>query len=433
LAGKELAFSFVQYPQLIAFFAGVAVLAGVLSGIYPSLILSGFNPVESLKRKIKLGGSNIFTNSLVSVQFTLSIVLIISTIVILQQLNFMRSKNPGFNKENIVVIDAGGTDAKKIYTLFKQEISSNSHIMGITGSDIALGEEGYNSSGFEYNGKHEQVLHYKTSPDYINVMGMQLIAGRNFNSLIASDTLNSVIVNESLVTDLGLTNEKVLGFRLKDYFSDESRTPIVIGVVKNFNYLSLKDKVNPILFSQPGDIVPLKIFVRIKPGDPAIALQVLNKAWKNIVADIPMKYNFLDDSLDNFYRSEIRLSGIIGWAAGISVFLACHGLLGLTALSAANRTKEIGIRKVLGASARIIVQLLSKDFLRLVTIALLIAAPLAWYFMNKWLQDYAYRIRIQWWVFAISGLGALLLALATVSLQAIKTANTNPVKSLRTE
>jgi putative ABC transport system permease protein len=177
----------------------------------------------------------------------------------------MRSKNPGFNKENIVVIDADGTDAKRIYPLFKQKASSNSHIMGISASDIALGEEGYNSSGFEYNGKHEQVFHYKTSPDYINVTGMQLIAGRDFNSLITSDTLNSVIVNESLVTDLGLTNEKVLGFRLKGYFTDESRTPVVIGVVKNFNYLSLKQEVKPILFSQPGDIVPLKFFVRINP------------------------------------------------------------------------------------------------------------------------------------------------------------------------
>ena len=433
LAGKELLFSFTQYPELIGFFAGISILAGILSGIYPALILSGFDPVESLKRKIKLGGSNIFTNSLVSVQFALSIVLIISTIIILQQLNFMRSKNPGFNKENIVVIDADGTDAKKIFALFKQQASSNSHIIGITASDIALGEEGYNSSGFEYNGKNEQVFHYKTGPDYINVTGMQLIAGRDFNSLVATDTISSVIVNESLVTNLGLTNEKILGFRLKGYSADESRTPVVIGVVKNFNYFSLKQQVKPMLFGQPVDLVPSKFFVRIKPGDPAIALQVLDKAWKNIVTDIPMKYNFLDDSLDNFYRSEIRLSGIIGWAAGISIFLACLGLFGLTALSAANRTKEIGIRKVLGASTRIIVQLISKDFLRLVTIALLIAAPLAWYFMNKWLQDYAYRIRIQWWVFAITGLGALLIALGTISFQAIKAAIANPVKSLRTE
>ena len=430
LAGKELVFSFTQYPELIGFFVGISILAGILSGIYPSLILSGFNPVESLKRKIKLGGFNIFTNSLVSVQFALSIALIISTVIILQQLNFMRSKNPGFNKENIVVIDADGTDAKKIYPLFKQQASSNSPILGITASDIALGEEGYNSSGFEYNGKHEQAFHYKTSSDYIKVTGIQLISGRDFNPLIASDTINSVIVNESLVTDLGLTNEKILGFRLKGYSAND---PEVIGVVKNFNYFSLKQEVKPMLFSQPGDLVPSKFFVRIKPGDPAIALEVLNRTWKNIVADVPFKYDFLDDNLNNFYRSEIRLSGIIGWAAGISIFLACLGLFGLTALSAANRTKEMGIRKVLGASVRIIVQLISKDFLRLVTIALLIAAPLAWYFMNKWLQDYAYRIRIQWWVFAISGLGALLIALVTVSLQAIKTANTNPVKSLRTE
>ncbi|HEV8506813.1 MAG TPA: ABC transporter permease [Chitinophagaceae bacterium] len=433
LAGKELSFSFAQFPELIAFFGGIAILAGILSGIYPSLILSGFNPLESLNRKIKFGGSNIFTNSLVSIQFALSIVLIISTMIILQQLNFMRSKNPGFNKENIVVIDAKGTDAKNIYPLFKEQVASNSSVLGITASDIALGEEGYNSSGFDYNGKHPQIFHYKTSSDYINVTGMQLIAGRDFNPLSASDTMNSVIVNESLVTDLGLTNEKILGFRLKGYFADERRTPIVIGVVKNFNYFSLKEEIKPILFSQPADLVPSKFFVRIKPGNPFIALQVLNKAWKNIVADIPMKYSFLDDDLGNFYRNEIRLSEISGWAGGISIFLACIGLFGLTTLSVTNRTREIGIRKVLGASTRIIVQLLSKDFLKLVMLALLIATPLSWYFMNKWLQDYAYRIRIQWWVFATTAMGALLLALATVSLQAIKTARSNPVKSLRTE
>jgi putative ABC transport system permease protein len=418
---------------LIGFLTGIAGLAGVLAGTYPALILSGFRPVESLKRKIKLGGSNVFTNSLVSIQFVLSITLIVSTIIILQQLHFMRSKNPGFNKENIVVVDADGTDAKRIYPLFKQAVSSNSHIMGITGSDIALGEEGYNSSGFDYNGKKEQVFHYKTTPDYIQVTGMQLIAGRDFSSLIASDTLNSVVVNEALATDLGLTNENVLGLRLTGYSVDEKRTPVIIGVVKNFNYFSLKQQVKPILFSQSGDIVPLKFFVRVRPGDPAIALQVLDRAWKNIVADIPLKYSFLDANLNNFYKTERKLSGIVGWAGGISIFLACLGLFGLASLSVANRTKEIGIRKVLGASSKIIIQLLSRDFLRLVTIALLIAFPLAWYFMNKWLQDYAYRIRIQWWVFAITGLGALLLALATVGLQAIKTANRNPVKSLRTE
>jgi putative ABC transport system permease protein len=433
IAGKELAFSFSQYPKLIGFFTGIAILAGVLAGMYPALILSGFKPVESLKRKIKLRGSNVFTNSLVSIQFILSIALIASTIIILQQLHFMRSKNPGFNKENIVVIDANGTDAKKIYPLFKQAVSSNSHIIGITGSDVALGEEGYNSSGFEYNGNQHQALHYKTTPDYIKVTGMQLIAGRDFNPLIASDTLNSVVVNEALGTDLGLTNEKILGVRLKGYLADEKRTPVIIGVVKNFNYFSLKQQVKPILFSQPGDIVPSKFFVRIIPEDAAIALQALDRAWKNIVADIPLKYSFLDDNLDNFYKTEIKLSDIVGWAGGISIFLACLGLFGLAALSAANRTKEIGIRKVLGAPSRVIVQLLSRDFLRLVTIALLIAAPLAWYFMNKWLQDYAYRMRIQWWVFVVTGLGALLLAVATVSLQAIRAANTNPVKSLRTE
>jgi putative ABC transport system permease protein len=187
------------------------------------------------------------------------------------------------------------------------------------------------------------------------------------------------------------------------------------------------------MFHQFSDYTPYKFFVRIKPGDPSKALTVLNKTWSSLVVDLPFQYNFLDESLDNFYKSEIRWSRIIGWAGGISIFLACLGLFGLAALAAINRTKEIGIRKVLGASLTGIVSLLSKDFLKLVVIALAIASPLAWYFMHKWLQDFAYRINIGWYVFVITGMIAVLIALITISFQAIKAAIANPVKSLRTE
>ncbi len=433
LSEKKISFSFSLYPQLIWLFAVLILLVGILAGSYPALVLSRFRPIEVLKNKIKLGGSNILTKSLVTVQFVLSIGLIICTIIILQQLNYMRSKYPGFNKENVVVVDANGTEARKIYPLFKQALYTQSQVIGATSSDIGLGEEGYNSSGFEYNGKHEQIFRYSTGSNYIKVMGMQLLAGRNFDPRIASDSINSVIVNEALVKDLGLTNEKILGLKLKGYSAQEDRTPIVIGVVKNFNFLPLSQEVKALLFSQPSDLQPLKFFVRIKPGNPAPALDVLKKTWATVVPDIPFQYSFLDEKLDNFYKSEARWGNIVGWAGGISIFLACLGLFGLAALTAANRTKEIGIRKVLGASVPVIVQLLSKDFLKLVMIALLIATPLAWYFMNKWLQDYAYRINIHWGVFAITGFVALIIAFLTISFQAIKTAIANPVKSLRTE
>ncbi len=433
LAKKNLTFSIIQYPQLIWLFILLIIIVGMLAGSYPAAVLSRFKAIEVIKNKIRLSGSNNFTKSLITFQFIISTGLIISTIIIFQQLSFMRSKNPGFNKENVVVIDATGINSKIIYPRFKQLLSTQTQIFGITSSDIGLGEEGYNSSGFDYKGKHEQIFHYSTSADYIKVMGMQLAAGRNFNAEIASDSMNSVIVNEALVKDLGLTDESILGLRLSGYSRDKNRTPVVVGVVKDFNFLSLKQKVKALLFSQPSDLQPLKFYVRIKPVNPAAALTIINNAWSKVVADVPFQYSFLDDNLNNFYKAEARWTSIIGWAGGITVFLACLGLFGLTALVSVNRTKEIGIRKVLGASVVSIIHLVSKDLIKLVVLALVIASPVAWYCMHQWLEDFAYRIDIGWGVFAIAGIAALLIALITVSFQAIKAARANPAKSLRTE
>jgi putative ABC transport system permease protein len=260
---------------------------------------------------------------------------------------------------------------------------------------------------------------------------MQLIAGRNFDPKIAVDTVTSVIVNEAMVRDFGWTINNAVGQQIKGYM--ETKTPVVIGVVKDFHYRPFKEKVMPQMFHQFNDYAPYKFFVRLKPGNPSPALSAMNKAWSSIVADLPFKYNFLDESLDNFYKSERKWSNIIGWAGGISIFLACLGLFGLAALAAINRTKEIGIRKVLGASLPVIVKLLSKDFLKFVVLAVVIATPVAWYFMNKWLQDFAYRISIGWWVFIAAGSLAILIAFITIGFQAVRAGIANPVKSLRTE
>ena len=225
--------------------------------------------------------------------------------------------------------------------------------------------------------------------------------------------------------------DSAVGQQLIGY--SERKTPVVIGVVKDFHFRPLSEKVEPQMFHQFSDYAPYKYFVRLKAGNPSASLATMNNAWSSLVADLPFKYDFLDESLDNFYKSETRWSRIIGWAGGISIFLACLGLFGLASLAAVNRTKEIGIRKVLGATVSGIVKLLSKDFVKLICIALVIAAPLSWYFMNKWLQDFAYRIDIGWTVFLIAGGSAVLIALITVSFQAIRAAVANPVKSLRTE
>jgi putative ABC transport system permease protein len=275
------------------------------------------------------------------------------------------------------------------------------------------------------------VFEYYIDHDYIPLMGMQLIAGRNFDPKIAADTSTSIIVNESMVRDFGWTVQNAVGQQIPGYM--ETKTPVVIGVVRNFNFRPFREEIRPQMFHQYADYAPFKFFVRLRPGNPAAALTAMSKAWSATVADLPFKYSFLDESLDNFYKVERKWSRIIGWAGGVSVFLACLGLFGLAALAAINRTKEIGIRRVLGASLPGIVALLSKDFIKLVVIAMVIATPVAWYFMNNWLQDFAYRISIGLWAFIASGSLAVLIAFVTIGFQAVRAGIANPVQSLRTE
>ncbi len=436
LSGRELQFSFSNYPEMTWMLAGLVLLVGFLAGSYPALILSGFKPLDVLKSKVKVNGSNFFTKALVTTQFALSAGLIISTIVILQQTKYMSTRHPGFNKENIVVVDANEIKAKELYPRFKQALQARPEITGMASAELGLGEgTGWSRSGFEYEGQHKEVFEYYVDHGYIPLMGLKLIAGRNFDPRIADDTIRSVIVNEAMLSEFGWTPDNAIGKVLKGYYEDGplEKMPVVIGVINNFNFRPLSEVVQPQMFHQFADYSPFKFFVRIKKGNPSQALAAMQQAWSTIEPELPFQYSFLDENLDNFYKSERKWSSIIGWAAGISIFLACLGLFGLASLAAVNRTREIGIRKVLGASVLHITALLAGDFVKLILIALLIASPLAWYFMHNWLQDFAYRIPISWLVFAGAGAIALLIAILTVSFHAIKAAIANPVKSLRTE
>src|SRR5450432_2145792 len=432
LSGRDLQFSLSQYPEMIWMIAGVVLLTGLLAGAYPALVLSGFKPIDVLKSKVRVGGSNLFTKSLVTIQFALSVSLIICTVIIMQQNRYMINKYPGFSKENILVVNAEETQSKKIYPLFKEALLKQTQVAGVANAELSLGAGmGWSQNSFEYKGKHKDVFEYFVDDDYINVLGIKIIAGRNFDPSIATDSVSSVVINETMMNEFGWNLQNAVGQQLTGYA--ETKTPIVIGVVKDFNFLSLKDKIQPQLFHQFADYSPFKFFVKLKPGNPAPVIREIQKTWSSLVPQLPLKYSFLDEDIEQYYESEQKTNNIIGIAGGISIFLACLGLFGLATLAVINRTKEIGIRKVLGAGVSSIVQLLSKDFLRLIGIAVIVAAPLAWWFMHQWLQNFAYRITIRWSVFLFAGLFAVIIAMVTISFQAVKAALMNPVKSLRTE
>ena len=435
LAGKDLSFSFTQFPELVWMIFGLTLLVGLLAGSYPTLVLSGFNPIEVLRQKIKVGGSNFFTQSLVTLQFSLSIGLIAATLIILQQIKHMSSIHPGFNKENIVVVNAEDIDTKKLYPIFKQSAKLNPAILGTASAELSLGASaGWSRSGFEYQGQHKEVYEYFIDPDYIPLMNVPILAGRNFDPVIASDTQNAVMINEAMMQNFGWTLDNAVGQVLKGYYEAAGAIqPVVVGVIKNFNFRSMKEEIKPQLFHQFNDYAPFKFLVRLQPGNPGQALSSLKTIWESIASPLPFRYSFLDEDLDKFYQAEVRWGRIVGWAGGISIFLACLGLFGLTTLATINRIKEIGIRKILGASIPDIVSLLSKGFVRLILVSFVIASPLAAYLMHLWLQNFAYRIGLNVWIFIAAGLSTLVIALLTIFVQSIRTASSNPVSSLRSE
>lgn len=439
LTDKELVFSFKQFPEIWWLIPGLALLVGGLAGSYPAFVLSGFSPLETLKSKLKISGGNWFTKSLVTFQFILSIGLMACTFIMLRQLYFLRSQNPGFDKENVVMVNADATgNTSQILARFRQTLEGRPEILGVSGTNIALGaKSGWSTSGFRYNGKDKQIFEYYIDHQYLNVLNIPLLSGRNFDPNIPQDSVTSVIMNEAAVRDFGWTNESAIGQVLNGYNQENGKdpklNPVVIGVVHDYNFRSLREQVRPMMFINFNDYVPFQFFVRIAPGDPKPALDLLRAAWAASEPVLPFRYTFLDENLQKFYVKEARTSKIIGLAGGIAILLACLGLFGLAALATINRTKEIGIRKVLGASVAGITGLLTKDLLKLVCIAIVIASPIAYHFMTLWLADFAYRIDIQWWMFGISGFLAILAALLTVGFQSMRAALANPVKSLRSE
>jgi len=369
----------------------------------------------------------------VTLQFVLSIGLIIGTVVILRQVSYMRHKDLGLTKENTIVVDAEDVKSEQGYQLFRQSLQSSPLVRGVTASFIGLGE-GFGEMNFLLNfGNNEGgVIVYPVEANFIKQMGVKLLAGRDFDPAITADTASSVILNETMVRDvLGVSPSEAIGMVAREGKNGQLR--VVIGVTRDINFEPLSRAVRAQAFVMDPQWPPSKYFVQVKAGDPGPALAAIGAAWKKVAPEVPLRFSFLDENLDRFYKSEARWGAIVACAGGISIFLACLGLFGLAALAAVNRVKEIGIRKVLGASTMEIVRLLSTGFLRQVVLSVLIASPITFLVMNRWLRDFAYRIDIGWVVFAGTAVVALFISFVTIAVQAAKAARANPVGNLRSE
>ncbi|MEM6630788.1 MAG: ABC transporter permease [Bacteroidota bacterium] len=418
--------------RFIFILLGCAISIGILSGLYPALYLSSFKPIQVIKGKLSTGGRNPnFRNNLVLFQFTASIVLLIGTGVVNQQLRYILNAKIGFEKEQVLTLQGTQTLEDKVFT-FKEELMAIPEVQRATISAF-LPIEGAmrNSTGFFQAGK-KTVDREATGQlwyvdyDYINTLGMELIEGRNFNPEMRTDS-QAIIINRKLAQELGLQNP--LNKRVQVAHLDYAWT--VIGVVEDFHFESLRNQVSPLAFLVGNSTSSVSI--RANAADMAEVLAGAKAVWKDFAPHQPIRYQFMDESYARMYEDVQRAGNLFTSFAGLAVVIACLGLFGLTAYMAEQRTKEMGIRKVLGASVQEIIRLLSQDFFKLVCISILVASPLAWYIMSRWLESFAYRIDLHIGIFLLVGLSTLFIALLTMSYHSIRTAIENPVKSIRTE
>jgi ABC-type antimicrobial peptide transport system permease subunit len=433
----ELSFSLniLTNPAVVLFLLAVTIAVTALAGFYPSIVLSRFNPVNALKSKLTANSSKGISlrRGLVVFQFIIAQALIIGTLIIVTQMNYFMDQPLGFDKDAIVNVpyrpDRTGSE---LTDYLKQQLLSNGvqAVSFCSNTPVEDGNNMFSSFKFDHASKDEdfQAIVKFADNDYVPTYKLQLVAGRN---LQPSGPTTEFLVNESFVKSLGLKKPEDILNKEISIMGGLIKCPVV-GVLKDFNDRSLRQELAPLLIATNVTMYR-QASIKLSTTNMATSMQAIKKIWEQTFPDYVYEYKFLDDKIASFYKQENQLSQLYKLFAAIAIFLSCLGLYGLASFMAVQRIKEVGIRKVLGATAGNIVYLFSKEFIILISIAFLIATPLAWYFMNKWLQDYAYRIDISWWLFAAGGLVAIIIALATISFQAIKAAVANPVKSLRTE
>jgi len=435
LTGKDLDAGILATPPIVAALIVLTLVVGVLSGFYPGFYLSAFQPVKVLKGTYSGGKRSVFRSVLVVFQFAASVLLIAATLIVYRQLQYIQHKDVGYHREQMLIVN--NTDKlKNRRDAFKTSLLQIPGVQRVTVTGFLPVNYYRNNNSFFTSRAMDikdmiSVQKWTIDEDYLETMGMELLEGRNFSKDIASDTA-SLILNESAAKFLGSRDilEK-RPYRLEDENTNRLKEFRVIGIVKDFNFSSLRQPVKPLVFTFGSDDGCLT--ARLGPSDFMGTLAAIEDTWKTIVPDLPFEYSFMDADFDQLYKGEKQSGKLITYFASLSILISCLGLFGLATFMAEQRTKEIGIRKVMGASVPGITALLSKDFLKLVLIAVALAIPAAWYFTDQWLQAFAYHIPLEWWVFAVASVMALIIALMTVSVQAIKAAVQNPVNSLRSE
>ena len=431
LSGKIVSNGIFEHGQYVFILFLAAIGIGLLAGIYPALVLSSFKPVTVLKGRFATGTRGILLRKgLVVAQFSISIALIIGTIVVYNQMNYMRSRDLGFSKDQMMIIDTNGDPGKES---FRQAVRS---IPAVKASAFSSSVPGTGNPGayseIENKKGDLQIANldlYYIDFDYIPLFKIKMAAGRAFSRDFLTDTTQAMILNEAAVKMFGYSSpQQAIGKRFKQW----GREGKIIGVTKDFHFRALQEPIKPLSMRIEPNGSNL-VSVNVSAANLSATIASIESKWKKLIPNRPFSYFFLDEFFDKQYRGEERFGKLFLNFAVLAIFISCLGLLGLASYSTSQRTKEIGIRKVMGASVNGIINLLSKEFLTLVVLSFFIAMPVAWYFMNAWLKDFAYRTDISWWVFVLAGILAVLIALITVSFQAIKAAIANPVKSLRTE
>ncbi len=429
---KKLAIGYFSDWTTLTSIVSLMFIVGLISGSYPALFLSGFRPVEVLRSHLKLGGKSKFSRGLVVVQFTLSIFLIISTLIMTHQLHYLKNRDLGIRGEQVVIIPTQGSpQGSQLVDRFRNELAAYNNVISLAGSNELLGNDRtYAESVVSYQEARIFAHYFFISFDFLKTIGLEIVEGRDFAREFTSDPKESVIVNEMLVRELGW--DLAVGKQIKTFMG--RKEPLtVVGVTKDFHFESLRTQIKPAIFYIEPRNQQEFIYVKIGPDDIPATLGLLEGTWKKNAPNFPFMYSFLDEEFHKLYRMEERWQRIIRNTSIFAILISCLGLFGLTALAIARRTKEIGIRKVLGASVAGLTRMVSMDFLKLVVFANFIAWPLAYYAMSRWLRGFAFRIDIKFGVFLLAAVLAAAIALLTVGLQAVKAAVANPVESLRYE